>query len=384
MKIKVQNQSKSFERSFDLVSPGLTIGRSPENHIALADPSISISLFQAAITIDDAAQISIRNLALTPILVGNQSLKVGEIIPLRSDSEFSCGDFIFKIENADIKSPVQQATKRPHKTPTVMPMPGSEHLNSGLTPEDTDFDSQQAAAAIKAENAPLPLPASKILDIESFASTEKPTVQSVIESPDPLSTTPLAEDISASTSEITTDPAAAAATVRAPEIATEPTQMPSTAFSALLDDNANTVIDVDMTLPKAAELNPTIKVPSAESADSAASIFDSFFSGNGVVPVGAEVNYDLHPFDMTSATVRNSDNPLAELQGIALDANLSKDPLERLSRDGIEHQQVDIFQDSRPSTLLHSNEQGLQQKNQALDHLDNILLELEQLGRLGK
>lgn len=349
MKIKVQNQSKSFERSFDLVSPGLTIGRSPENHIALADPSISISLFQAAITIDDAAQISIRNLALTPILVGNQSLKVGEIIPLRSDSEFSCGDFIFKIENADINSPVQQATKRHHKTPTVMPMPGSEHLNSELTPEDTDFESQQAAAAIKAENSPLPQPASKIFDIENFASTEKPTAQSVTESP---------------------------------EIATEPTQMPNTAFSALLNDNTNTVIDVDMTLPKAAELNPTIKVLPEESADSAASIFDRLFSGNGVVPVGAEVNDDLHPFDMTSATVRNSDNPLAELQGIALDANLSKDPLERLSRDGIEHQQVDIFQDSRPSTLLHSNEQGLQQKNHALDHLDNILLELEQLGQI--
>ncbi|WP_432785989.1 hypothetical protein AAEX37_00097 [Oligella sp. MSHR50489EDL] len=361
MKIKVQNQSKSFERSFDLVSPGLTIGRSPENHIALADPSISISLFQAAITIDEAAQISIRNLALTPILVGNQSLKVGEIIPLRSDSEFSCGDFIFKIENADIKSPVQQATKRHHKTPTVMPMPGSEHLNSELTPEDTDFESKQAAAAIKAENTPLPLPPSKILDLESFASTARPTAQPDSESP-----------------EIATEP------TQAPNTATPISAEKNTAFSASLDNNANTVSDVDMTLPKAAELNPTIKVPSAESADSAASIFDSLFSGNGVVPVGAEVNYDLHPFDMTSATVRNSDNPLAELQCIALDANLSKDPLERLSRDGIEHQQVDIFQDSRPSTLLHSNEQGLQQKNHALDHLDNILLELEQLGRLGK
>ena len=87
---------------------------------------------------------------------------------------------------------------------------------------------------------------------------------------------------------------------------------------------------------------------------------------------------------MTSGTVRNSHDPLAELQGIALDDNLSKDPLERLSRDGIEHQKNDILQDQRPSTLLHANEQELTSNHATLDHLDTILLELAQQKRLGK
>ena len=82
---------------------------------------------------------------------------------------------------------------------------------------------------------------------------------------------------------------------------------------------------------------------------------------------------------MNSAIARNTDNPLEEMQGVALDEDLSKDPLERLSRDGIEHQQRDIFHDTRPSTLIHDSEQGTSSKQTDLDHLDKILSELEGL-----
>lgn len=325
MKITVHNQSKSFERSFDLVSPGLTIGRSPENHIALADPSLSISLFQAAITIDDAAQISIRNLALTPILVGNHSLKVGETMVLKSDSEFSCGDFYFNISVTESNSlapqvpPAQQATQRPLKAPTVMPMPGT---------------------------------------------VEMPTATHHL-APNPVAVAPLAEIINLS-----------------PQ---QPASEQNTVFEPLVEATTELRSDIEPSPTPFTELGTATQLASESAADNSASIFDSLFDGAGVVPVGAsDINYDIHPFDMTSGTVRNSHDPLAELQGIALDDNLSKDPLERLSRDGIEHQKKDILQDQRPSTLLHANEQELTSNHATLDHLDTILLELAQQKRLGQ
>lgn len=318
MKITVQNLSNAFKRSFDLLSPGVTIGRSPNNHIVLADPSISISLFQATITINKSTQIEIRNLAATPILVGDQKLGVGQAIALQSDSEFSCGDFYFKIESASKKetamrhSRSQLASKQPFKSPTVMPMPGSEEIKPEITLDDEVFNRPPMA---QAKNDSL---------FEEKALAEQPSIVNTHLSP-------LMESIAPKTSELDASNTQA-------EIAVEP-------------------ID---------------------------SIFDNLFSGNGAVPVGADVNYDLHPFEMDSSTVRNPDNPLGEIRGIALDENLSKDPLEYLSRDGIEHQQRDILQDSRPSTMLHNNEQNLQKNTLELEHLDNILFELDQQNRFGK
>lgn len=301
MKITVQNLSNSFNRSFDLSSPGATFGRSPENQIVLPDPSASISLFQAALKINESSQIEIRNLAATPILVGNQSLSVGQSLVLQNNSEFSCGDFRFRLTTAHnevVTSPDEQTTELNNpsfRAPTVMPMPGSESV-------DCEQISIQKVTSIE-----------EVLKSESSPHNIE---LDPIDLKDKASTTPLKDEES-----------------------------------------------VVKTLPEATNC----------------SIFDDLFSGNGVAPIGAEVNHELHPFEMNSAIARNTDNPLEEMQGVALDEDLSKDPLERLSRDGIEHQQRDIFHDTRPSTLIHDSEQGASSKQTDLDHLDKILSELENL-----
>ena len=165
----------------------------------------------------------------------------------------------------------------------------------------------------------------------------------------------------------------------------QPASEQNTVVEPLVEATTELRSDIEPSPPPFTELGTATQLASESAADNSASIFDSLFDGAGVVPVGAsDINYDIHPFDMTSGTVRNSHDPLAELQGIALDDNLSKDPLERLSRDGIEHQKKDILQDQRPSTLLHANEQELKSNHATLDHLDTILLELAQQKRLGK
>lgn len=385
MKITIHNLSKSFNRSFDLSSPGATFGRSPENQIVLPDPSVSISLFQAAIKINDAAEIELRNLAATPILVGNQSLSVGQSLTLQSGSEFSCGDFNFKIEadNAidatQINSTPKLAANQPFRAPTVMPMPGSD-----------DMDYEKIAAEVSVEDH---IDADSLthfgieLGLAPVAKLENsPTLESTFDK----SSEPLGEHAPSSLAFSFDDLVIAPSTLPLHE---EPH---STVFEdkqevQAVEAELAMVSSVDHLCQDATEQTPPAKVeaevetqplaptqvePQAEVVNS---IFDDLFSGNGVMPIGAEVNYDVHPFEMDSATARNTANPLGELHGMALDDDLSKDPLERISRDGIEHQQRDIFHDTRPSTMLHDTEEKAHSNHSDLDHLDKILRELESL-----
>lgn len=255
MKITVQHLNNSFNRSYQLKSPGATFGRSHDNQIVLPDPLVSVSLFQAAIKLNKAGQIVIHNLAATPILVNNQSLFVGQSFELQTNSEFSCGNFKFQLEAIDAEKPldettaaVNQAENQTFKAPTVMPIPGNEPIAINLAAKEN-------ATSFKVEESPAATPT--------------------------------------------------------------------------------------------------------------ASIFDDLFNSNGVIPIGAEVNSkDMHPFELNSAALRNTSDPLAQINSIDLNDDISKDPLERLSRDGSEHLQRDIFYDTRPSTLLH-------------DDIDKIFNELE-------
>mgnify|MGYP001035358595 CR=1 FL=1 len=308
MKTTVQHLHSSFNRSYEIKSPGATFGRSHDNQIALPDPSISISLFQAAIKIKDGGQIELRNLAATPILVGNQSLRVGQSFDLQSDSEFTCGDFKFQLESAPqaadkskaASDQPSQSESPSFKTPTVMPMPGTETI---LPVRQTLAPSTPLVAQIK-ETAPNTFESPEIVK-------EKPeSEKSELASPAELAITP----------------------------------------------------------------TPSVEEP-------VPSVFDDLFSGSGVVPIGAEPTHmDVHPFEMRSATTRNSNDPLNQVNGIDLDEDLSKDPLERLSRDGIEHQQRDIFHDTRPSTILHDHQD--ESNDSSIDDLDKIFSELENYAKV--
>lgn len=311
MKITVQHINNSFSRSYELKSPGATFGRSHENQIVLPDPSVSISLFQAAIKLNEAQQIVIRNLAATPILIGNHSLRVGQSFTLQNNSEFVCGDFKFQLEptrvgDLDTSDTTKTSTKADHlpqvktaeepalRVPTVMPMPGTNLISL--------------------------------------------------------------MQVSAPSSPIDAQPNQAVAT-----------QEKNDETQRL---NANV-----------AEAEESHLTTTVEPAASTPSVFDDLFAGNGVVPIGAEPHtMDMHPFEINSATSRNTSDPLEHVNGIELDADLSKDPLERLSRDGIEHQQRDIFYDTRPSALLYDNQDG--GKNTHLDDLDKIFNELESYAKV--
>ncbi|MDO5666782.1 MAG: FHA domain-containing protein [Alcaligenaceae bacterium] len=448
MKITVQNLSQSYHRSFALSSPGATFGRSPENQIVLADPSVSISLFQAAIKINESAQIEIRNLAATPILVGNQSLSVGQSLALQSDSEFICGDFKFKLEAdsaqeaASINSHPKLLTNQPFRAPTVMPMPGSESMDfekiaAEVAPYTTDRDMGRSSTTAAAEIIPEPLslehfglasssvttettPASTP-ELESrqapnvqaqeqlttdFELISEPQVAVELSPPSPefefanleLNPAPKTSSVDAEQADATVSRVAIVSQAEANPAPSTPIKADSDSGTSSIPESRTTAqlevtgsIDIDSDKEIQTESEPTpevlvapqsVPVPVSEStpeAEAVPSIFDDLFAGSGVVPIGAEINYDVHPFEMGSATARNTDNPLGEMQGMALDDDLSKDPLERLSRDGIEHQQRDIFHDTRPSTLLHDTEQKSANTQSDLDHLDKILRELESL-----
>lgn len=263
MKITVQSLVASFKRDYELKSPGITFGRSTDNLIALPDPSGSLSLFQGVIKFNNSQQITIRNLATTPITLGDKILKAGQSAELHADTEFSCGNFKFTLSRAalgvetDDTQPTTavatDSTQRPHaKTPTVLPMPNAEKLNTSTGPM-------------------------------SIAEAGRE-------------------------------------------------MMPD-------QDVLNTTQDKDK---------------------ATTSIFDDLFGGSHVTPIGIDSTFeDTHPFEMNSAISRNTSNPLEQLTGIELDSSLSKDPLERLSQDGLEQQQRDIFADSRPSTLLHDESEDL-------------------------
>lgn len=241
MKITVQHLNNSFSRSYELKSPGATFGRSHDNQIVLPDPSVSISLFQAAIKLSKTGQIVIHNLAATPILLGNQSLYVGQSFELQTSSEFICGNFKFLLDGTDAENQVFRA-------PTVMPIPGTEAITIDVAAKE-----------------------------------------------------------------------------------------PATSFN--IEESSTTA--------------------------PAHSIFDDLFNSNGVIPIGAEVtSKDIHPFKLNSAALRNTSDPLAQINSIDLTDDISKDPLEHLSQDASEYLQHDIFYDTRPSTLLQ-------------DDLDTIFSELE-------
>ncbi len=297
MKITVQHLHSSFNRSYELKSPGATFGRSPENQIVLPDPSVSISLFQAAIKVKKTGEIEIRNLAATPILIGNHSIRVGQSLNLQETSQFTCGNFKFQLEGLSApetptaEPEVPAGEQHSVRAPTVMPMPGTQQALIQCLSEHS-ASPPQSDLALNPEHTEAPL---------HLLTTKETTPKSNVEA-----------------------------------------------------------------------VKPTEKLKPQESP----SVFDDLFSGNGVVPIGVEPNYqEVHPFEMASATVRNTEDPLAEITAIELDEALSKDPLERLSRDGIEHQQRDIFYDNRPSTLLHDEQDKPQ--NNSLNDLDKILRDLE-------
>lgn len=452
MKITVQNLSQSFNRSFDLSSPGVTFGRSPENQIVLPDPSVSISLFQAAIKVNESAQIEIRNLAATPILIGNQSLSVGQSLALQSGSEFICGDFKFKLEAdnaqeaANINSHPKLANNQPFRAPTVMPMPGSEAMDfeqiaAEVSPPTADraFISDTTSATVapppslNAEIIAEPLPLAHFgIETDSPPVTTAPdavidTVLQIEKEPTAdfeltrdanlevgIELSPLSPDFEFSRVNLSADSGGAPQdsvssytdTAQTKQTTTTPTrvdiinevappiqplteaeiaiaQAPSAETVSTTQAELLTAFETQLLDDQIAPTPMSAAAPALEAesiAEASPSIFDDLFSGSGVVPIGAEINNDVHPFAMDSATTRNTDNPLGEMQGMALDEDLSKDPLERLSRDGIEHQQRDIFHDTRPSTMLHDNEQKSHSSQSDLDHLDKILRELESLG----
>lgn len=353
MKITVQHLHHSFNRSYELKSPGATFGRSHDNQIALPDPSMSISLFQAAIKIKETGQIELRNLAATPLLVGNQSLRVGQSLEIEDNSEFRCGDFKFQLEavkpaldSQAAVSQVKQTESPSFKAPTVMPMPGTEAMLPAM-------QMQTAAPSTPLDSHPIPQLRPQFDEItpETF------------EVPEIVEEAPVIEDTEFTIAVTEYDASIAA----------------NAAEHTSSSDDCDAADKLESVAVAAAEEPPIIAAPAttgAEVQEPTPSVFDDLFSGNGVVPIGAEPDYmEVHPFEIGSATIRNSSDPLNLVNGIELDEDLSKDPLERLSRDGIEHQQRDIFHDTRPSTMLHDNQD--EDKTAHLDDLDKIFSELE-------
>lgn len=124
-----------------------------------------------------------------------------------------------------------------------------------------------------------------------------------------------------------------------------------------------------VSLAESAPLAEPVVTPESQPVED---VFGDLFEGSGVVPIGGEVDLEAHPFDLPSSVSRNSNNPLKEIDISHLSPHMDQDPLISLSRDGMEHQQRDIFYDRSPTTLSSQSSTN----DEIEDELELLLQEL--------
>lgn len=85
----------------EFTAPGGTLGRSPENHLALPDPSRAICRVQAAIRINDAASGFLVNLSgMSAVNVNGRTVARDQEVPLNTGDEVEIGAYRLRAETA--------------------------------------------------------------------------------------------------------------------------------------------------------------------------------------------------------------------------------------------------------------------------------------------
>ena len=421
----------------ELSPPGCTLGRGPDNTIILVDAMARISLIQAIIKIQQG-NVSISNMGQQAIYINGEALSFTKEQPLQHDNQIRIGHYLILCDfatdsammsgvqadswaglglgatgvstlhtNHDIPPQGTQVQGEPQQPPlTVMPM-NIDDAHHPAVQQNTPALSTTVMPMSHEDNMPLvsdsPLSMHKIdnalsdlmmaADIvheETLVITDlTPTTPHISHNYTPETTASI--DLQEYTSESHVESREDKHDLRTVESLVETTadlaigqeQLVATIESAAPNDipTENLAIDMPRSVqdPETSGAKKNNAIPQA--SETVAAPFDDpfadFFSGPGVVPIGAEVDlHQINPFEMESTATRNSDNPLEQLeaQGIQ-DASIQGEILAVFKQDGTEQDKQTIFTDATPTTVRQDDTSAPKKEEDLLDILHTLSFE---------
>ena len=418
----------------ELSPPGCTLGRGPDNTVILADPLARISLIQAIIKIQQD-NISISNMGQHAICINGEGLSFTKERRLEHEDQIRIGHYLILCDFVTDSSMVISAqadswaglglgvtggstlnktgndvitqgtavrsdTQQPPLT--VMPMSVHESYHPA-TQQSTPTLSTTVLPMSHEDNIPSisnnPLPPHKVdntlgdfmlaADIaqdETLAFTEPTSTTSQVIHNDTLAPTASA-DLQEYTSESLVENHEDKHDLRTVDSLVETTadlaigqeQLVATIESAAPIKDIPTELSYNNDSPSAQGLEHSETTPQTSETGSEAfeDPFADFFSGPGVVPIGAEVDlHQINPFAMETTATRNSSNPLEQIeaQGIQ-DASIQGEILSVFKQDGTEQDKQTIFTDATPTTVRQEDSTALKKEEDLLDILHTLSFE---------
>ncbi|MDO5681138.1 MAG: FHA domain-containing protein [Pelistega sp.] len=423
----------------ELSPPGCTLGRGPDNTIILVDAMARISLIQAIIKIQQG-NVSISNMGQQAIYINGEALSFTKEQPLQHDNQIRIGHYLilcdFATDSAMVTSTQADSwaglglgvtggstlNKTSHETFPQETAIHSDHQQAPLTVMPMSIDDshhpspQQSTPALSTTVLPMshedslpsisnnPLPMHKVdntlsdfmlaTDIAQEAThavTEPTSTTSQIAHNDTLAATASA-DLQEYASESHIENHEDKHDLRTVESLVETTtdlgigqeQLVATIEPALQTSDIpteNLAIDMPRSVqdPETSEAEKNDAIPQA--SETVAAPFDDpfadFFSGPGVVPIGAEVDlHQINPFEMESTATRNSSNPLEQIEALGIqDTSIQGEVLSVFKQDGTEQDKQTIFTDATPTTVRQDDTSAPKKEEDLLDILHTLSFE---------
>lgn len=373
MKLAIFNTHTPHESfACELISPGCTLGRGPDNTIILADQLARISLIQAIIKIQDD-HVRISNMGQQLIYINGESLAFTKEISLQHDDQIRIAHYLILCDFA-ADSALRIGTHVDTWAGVGLGMTGTASIAQHTSNDSLVQHAARPTIAPEPRNLeqrpPLTVMPMSIDDNYHMATSSTLAAQShLAHTQAPEQTEVLAQTQAPDQIEVQTQTQASESTQ-----AYEQTE--AHAQTQVHKQGIDKSQTPDITANFVQDLPPTEEVPSqvAEEFDDP---FSDFLSGPGVVPIGGEVDlHQINPFEMESRSSRISSDPLKQLeaQGIQ-DASIQGEILSVFRQDGTEQHKHTIFTDSTPTTVKQNNVATEQQEEDLLDILHTLSFE---------